>query len=88
MNCSNISEGGLPESSVAQSAINIGCQIIDVNNDISHKTRNGELVIPGHLLNYVISVSLTRGKNGFGFNIVGGEEGDDPGIIAMIKNIF
>ena len=41
LNCSNISEGGLPESSVAQSAINIGCQIIDVNNDISHKTRKG-----------------------------------------------
>ena len=43
LNCSNISEGGLPESSVAQSAINIGCQIIDVNNDISHKTRNGKI---------------------------------------------
>lgn len=43
LNCSNISEGGLPESSVAQSAINIGCQIIDVNNDISHKTRNGKM---------------------------------------------
>ena len=50
LNCSNISEGGLPESSVAQSAINIGCQIIDVNNDISHKTRNGEFAILEHCL--------------------------------------
>ena len=29
--------------------------------------------------NLLFTVSLSRGKNGFGFNIVGGEEGDDPG---------
>ena len=27
-------------------------------------------------------VTLTRGKNGFGFNIVGGEYGDQPGIFV------
>ena len=27
-------------------------------------------------------MTLTRGKNGFGFNIVGGEHGDQPGIFV------
>ena len=54
----------MPESSVAQSALAIGCRILDADHDVIHKER---------------TVSLTRGKNGFGFNIVGGEEGDEPG---------
>lgn len=27
-------------------------------------------------------MNLSRGKNGFGFNIVGGEQGDQPGIFV------
>ena len=70
LNCSNISDCGVPESSVAQSALAIGCRILDGadSHHVIHKER---------------TVSLTRGKNGFGFNIVGGEEGDEPGLSSF-----
>ena len=41
LNCSNISDCGVPESSVAQSALKIGCRIMDAADDVIHKERTG-----------------------------------------------